>query len=129
VKKVMAKLVITQELEVENNATLEDMQTTFREELGEIITEIGFERLMTFEEIRKHKAGKIPLDELADEVVLPEMLTYAGDKLSLDEIVEKAQRADHRANKENVRLALKHLVESGDVIESHLLDNWIALRH
>jgi hypothetical protein len=128
VKKVMATLNIVQELEVKNNATTEDMQAVFNEVLGQIETEVGFVSLMRFTEIRKHKAGKISLDELADEVVLPEMLTYAGDKLSLDEIVEKAHFADHRANRENVRLALNHLEGGGAVIKSNKPDHWIALR-
>jgi hypothetical protein len=71
----------------------------------------------------------ITLDELADEVVLPEMLVYPGDKLDLDFIVEKAHHADHRANKENVRLALNHLEGCGDVIRSNKPDHWIAVRH
>jgi Zn ribbon nucleic-acid-binding protein len=69
----------------------------------------------------------ISLDELADEVVLPEMLVYPGDKLDFDFIFEKSYHADHRANKENVRGALKHLVESGDVIESNNPEHWIAI--
>ncbi len=52
-KKILAKLEITQELEVENTATPEDMQTVFKEVLGQIDTEIGFESLMKFSEIRK----------------------------------------------------------------------------
>jgi hypothetical protein len=128
-KKVMAKLEIIQELEVEDNATPEDMQTTFNEVLGQIDTEVGFVTLMKFTEIRKtkNKVGKIPLDELADEVVLPEMLVYPGDKLDLDFIVEKAHHTDHRANKENVRLALNQLEGEGLIIRSNKPDHWIAV--
>ena len=117
-KKVMAKLEVTQELEVGDKDTLEDMETQFKEVLGEIFTELNFEKLMTFTEVRKIKrAGKITLDELADDVVLPNMMNYPGKALTLDFILEKAHHADHRANETNVRLALGKLQSSGDVLE------------
>jgi uncharacterized protein YqfB (UPF0267 family) len=102
VKKIKAKLNIELELEVEDNATPADMQTVFNEEIGQIMAAGQFENLMQFTDIRKvkNKAGKITLDELAD----------------------------NRANNENVRLALNELERGGLVIKSNKPDHWIALR-
>jgi hypothetical protein len=67
------------------------------------------------------------IEELAYEIVLPEMLVYPGEKLSLDFIVEKSHFADHRANKGNVRLALGKLECSSEVIELDP-EKWAAIR-
>ncbi len=127
-RKVIASLKFQQEFEVEDDATVEDINTQFKELMGDFeVHGGGIDSLIKITEVRgKKKTVLISLDELADEVVLPEMKTFPGDKLTLDEITEMAHKSDHRANKVNVRLALGKLESSGDVIELDP-EHWTAV--